>query len=285
MQPLLLVAIAACCVLGRLEAMLQAMLALALHEAAHAVAAASFEQRIDSIELQPFGCVARMRAERLTPHAELFIAIAGPAASLVIAGAVSAAAGMLPKTAFRLDAFLRFNLTLALVNLLPALPLDGGRAVRALLIPRIGETRAQRITAWSGVCLAALMLAAVAALAAFEIANLSLLLMGVFLMIASILELKRMPGSRVEEVLKRGSALDAGGAIPVSQFAVRPGMRAKEALRLMQYNRFHVLRVVDAHNRTLGELDEAQIVCGTARGGTAVTLGEILSFDQTRGFC
>ena len=99
---LLLAAVIIGCVLGRLNEMLQAMAALTLHEMAHVIVAAVFEQRIYAIELQPFGCVARMSDKTLTPHAELCIAAAGPVISFVAAGAVAAAAAMLPSTALLL---------------------------------------------------------------------------------------------------------------------------------------------------------------------------------------
>ena len=61
---------------------------------------------------------------------------------------------------------------------------------------------------------------------------------------------------------------------------VRPGMRAREALRLLQANCFHVLRVVGRDNRMLGEVDEGQLVLAIAKKGLTVTVGEILSFDR-----
>ncbi len=276
--PLLLLALTVCCVLGRLEAMLQAILALALHEAAHVIVAAAFEQKIAAVELQPFGCVARMRNAELSPHAELCIAVAGPVVSFIAAGAAAAAAGMLPRTAFRMDAFLSFNATLALVNLLPALPLDGGRIVNALLKEHIGSTRAQKLMGGAGVVCGALMLLAGGVLLYFDTMNLTLWMMGLFLLVSAIGELRRTPDNRLGGVLRRGETMDRGEAMRVTELAVRPAMRAREALRLLQTNRFHVLRVIDpGSNRTIGEVDEAQLVMAIAREGLSVTVGDILS--------
>lgn len=278
--PLLLLAVVVCCVLGRLDALLQAVLALSLHEAAHVVVAAAFEQRIYALELQPFGCVARMRERALSPHAALCIAVAGPVVSFITAGAVYAAASLLPRTSFRLDVFLRFNMTLALMNLLPVLPLDGGRVARALLVRHMPDERVQKLMGGAGVACGALMLLAAGVLLRFEIVNLTLFMMGVFLLAAAIQELRRAPENRLGAILKRGGAMEDGEAVPVREFAVRPGMRAREALRLLQANCFHVLRVVGRDNRMLGEVDEGQLVLAIAQRGFTVTVGEILSFDR-----
>lgn len=277
---LLLAAVIIGCVLGRLNEMLQAMAALTLHEMAHVIVAAVFEQRIYAIELQPFGCVARMSDKTLTPHAELCIAVAGPVVNFVIAGAVTLAAGILPKTAFRLDPFLSFNMTLALVNLLPALPLDGGRVLKALLSERMGALRAQKTMAVSGIVCGALLLLAAGLLICLGMTQLTLVMMGLFVLVAAIGELRRLPESRLGAVFRRGDALDDGDAVPIREFAVRPAMRAREALRLLQANRFHVLRVIDYDNHTLGEVDEGQLVLAITRKGMLVTVGEILLFDR-----
>jgi hypothetical protein len=99
---LLLAAVIIGCVLGRLNEMLQAMAALTLHEMAHVIVAAVFEQRIYAIELQPFGCVARMSDKTLTPHAELCIAVADPVIPiqyLPIEAALAVRAGLDEETA------------------------------------------------------------------------------------------------------------------------------------------------------------------------------------------
>jgi Zn-dependent protease len=114
-------------------------LSVLLHELSHAVVARTYAVHVRAITLFIFGGLAEMPAEPPTPQAELVIAAAGPAASfglaLVCGGLtlVGSIAGW-PAAVISVLGYLGFlNGALALFNLVPALPLDGGRILRAVL--------------------------------------------------------------------------------------------------------------------------------------------------------
>jgi Zn-dependent protease/predicted transcriptional regulator len=128
-----------------------------LHELAHAAIARRDGVPIDGITLFVFGGVAEMQAEPPSPKAEFRMAIAGPIASLVIAlvcylvaSAGSATGASAPFVG--VFAYLAtINTILAVFNMVPAFPLDGGRVLRAALWAWKGELRwATRITAAIG---------------------------------------------------------------------------------------------------------------------------------------
>lgn len=109
-----------------------------LHEYAHAVAARIEGVEVMEIVLHPFGGLARFRHEPDTPRAEFRIALAGPAASFLIAlafaGLMAIANSLELKILVSLAFFLAlWNFLLAVFNLFPGYPLDGGRVLRAFL--------------------------------------------------------------------------------------------------------------------------------------------------------
>lgn len=109
---------------------------LLAHELGHALRARQEGMEIDGITLWLFGGVARFKGLFPSAGSELRIALAGPLVSLAIGAAcVFAAWGLaLPEAADGVLAWLGYiNLVLLVFNLLPALPLDGGRVLRALL--------------------------------------------------------------------------------------------------------------------------------------------------------
>ncbi len=115
------------------------------HELGHSVVARSLGVGIEGITLYPFGGVARMRSLPERPRDEVLIAGAGPALSLLLATAFAVAFAL---TASELLLQLAaINAVLGLFNLIPALPMDGGRIFRALLSKRLGFLRATRIAA------------------------------------------------------------------------------------------------------------------------------------------
>ena len=115
---------------------------LLLHELGHAVVARREGMEIEGITLWLFGGVARFKGMFPSAGAELRIALAGPAVSLVLGLLFLGAAAALPLPD-AVDGVVewlgRINLILLAFNMLPALPLDGGRVLRALLWLRSGD--------------------------------------------------------------------------------------------------------------------------------------------------
>lgn len=141
-------------------------LGLLAHEVSHAVVAQRHGLPVESITLWLFGGVARLRGEARTPGAELRIAGVGPLVSLVIGlgfGAVAALLAAAGHTGLLFGTFAwlaGINLVLAVFNMLPAAPLDGGRLLHAALWKIRGDrTRAAIAAARAGRVLGALLIA------------------------------------------------------------------------------------------------------------------------------
>lgn len=138
---------------------------LILHEMAHSLVGRAFGLSVDRITLFMFGGVAELRQEPTAPKAELLMALAGPALSLVLAlvfGALATAAKHTgPEIVGSLSYLATLNLVLAVFNLVPAFPMDGGRVLRALLWMAMRDAdRATRIAARVGEGMALLLILA-----------------------------------------------------------------------------------------------------------------------------
>lgn len=117
-----------------------------LHEFGHALTARHFGIRTRRIDLLPIGGVAQLEDEPKSAQEELAIALAGPAVNFIIAGSLFTVTGALGLPTFGLLGSLMIaNLSLGLFNLLPAFPMDGGRALRAVLATRMSPHEATRI--------------------------------------------------------------------------------------------------------------------------------------------
>src|SRR6266542_3657892 len=128
-----------------------------VHELAHALVARANGVQVDAITLWLLGGVAELRSEPRTPGAEFAIAVVGPGTSAVLGGLFGALTGALSATgASRLvvavAAYLAVtNLALAIFNLVPAAPLDGGRVLRAAVWRFTGDrTKASVVAARAG---------------------------------------------------------------------------------------------------------------------------------------
>jgi len=135
------------------------------HEQSHALMGRTEGIEIDEIVLHPFGGLARLRTQPENPKAEFRIAVAGPAASFTFA--LIAFAGMFLTASFRFNfgtSFFFFigagNLLLAVFNLFPGYPLDGGRVLRAIIWKRSGSIRdATRISGFCGQLMSLVLIA------------------------------------------------------------------------------------------------------------------------------
>ena len=136
-------------------------LALCVHEAAHLAAARLTGVAIQEIRILPFGGSARMENPYRLPLRQLLpVAAAGPAANLLLAICLAACTHWKLLDTGSARIWMQPNLVLCLFNLLPALPLDGGRILFALLRRPLGEKRALTAGLWSGRILAFALLAA-----------------------------------------------------------------------------------------------------------------------------
>ncbi|HEY6553855.1 MAG TPA: site-2 protease family protein [Vicinamibacteria bacterium] len=140
-----------------LVASLLFFVSILLHEMGHAVVARFHGLRTLSITLFIFGGVARLEKDPADGRVEFWTAAAGPLVSLALAGLFylgSTLPFVGPGTAAVASYLALINLMLALFNLVPAFPMDGGRLLRGALWGRLGKARATRIASGAGTAFA-----------------------------------------------------------------------------------------------------------------------------------
>ncbi|MBO0756742.1 MAG: site-2 protease family protein, partial [Bradyrhizobiaceae bacterium] len=137
------------------------------HEFGHILTARAFGVPTPDVTLLPIGGVARLERIPEAPWEEFLIAIAGPLVNVVIAVGLAALTGadLSPQhlaavessKVSLVDRLAEVNLFLALFNMIPAFPMDGGRVLRALLAIRLGHVRATEVAAMIGQAFAFLL--------------------------------------------------------------------------------------------------------------------------------
>ena len=219
------------------------------HELSHALMGRIEGIEIEEIVLHPFGGLARLRTQPQNPRAEFRIAVAGPAASFIF-GLVGFG-GMMLTGALGFNfgtAFFFFvgagNLLLAVFNLFPGYPLDGGRVLRAIIWKRTGNMKhATRIAGFCGQLMALVLIAfglymALAPTFHAYFMGLWSVLVGIFLLGAATSVVRS-----VQEQVTAGEAMSPAVMIepdlPVTRFV-------DEILPLHRYSSFPV-----AHGKSL----------------------------------
>ncbi|MBO1436715.1 site-2 protease family protein [Meiothermus sp. CFH 77666] len=219
-------------------------LSVLIHELGHALTARAYGVRTREITLWLLGGVAQLEQIPRTRGAEAVIAIAGPIVSVLLSGLFGLLRGLLPSTAtegqFLLGYLSFINLSLALFNLLPALPLDGGRILRSLLAlyrPYLAATRTavtiSKIVAF-GLGLLGLL-----------VGNLFMLLIAFFVFMAASAEAEQAVLSRTLEGLRVHDLMTRAVS------TVPPNLSVAELLEKMMQER-HVGYPVVEEGRLLG---------------------------------
>ena len=187
---------------------------VALHELDHALAARRYGVGTRRITLLPIGGIAELERLPESPKAELWIALSGPLVNLVI-GICLFAGGVI---SVGIEKFLLYdswfggfvrdltlaNLAMVVFNLIPALPMDGGRVLRAILAMTMPARRATRFAATVGRTLAV----AFVIVGLFVLSQPILAFIGAFVFIAAGAEEKfaelrhRLAGHTVREVVQ-----------------------------------------------------------------------------------
>ncbi|QOC90886.1 site-2 protease family protein [Micromonospora craniellae] len=262
-------------VLAGLAAAVVFFLGLLAHEVSHAVVAKRNGLGVGGITLWLFGGVAELRGEARTPGAELRIAGIGPLVSLII-GAFFGVLAMLLNIAgvhglwLGVMAWLGgINLLLAVFNILPAAPLDGGRLLRAAVWKATGDrTRATVVAARAGwvLGLALIGFGLFRFLTGAGVGGLWLALIGWFLIGAASLEERQarvgsaLRGIRVAEVMTP-QPQTASGEMTVADFVDN---------YLFAYRHTALPLTEDGRPVGLATLDRVRGVPSDARGSTTL---------------
>ena len=132
-----------------------------LHELSHSLVARAFRLPVRRIVLYPLGGFSVIDPEPPTPGQEFLVSAAGPAMSLLLAGIGYLLLGLVHSNGIAhalIDLLVLSNLLVAIFNMLPGLPLDGGRVLRAGLWKVTGNPGSATImAAWAGRGLAVLL--------------------------------------------------------------------------------------------------------------------------------
>jgi Zn-dependent protease/CBS domain-containing protein len=128
-------------------------LSVLAHEASHALMAQFFGMPVRSMTLHFLGGVTEIEGEAASPKREFWIAVVGPLSSLAIGLAALGAALVTPDglVQFALEALAAANIVVAVLNLVPGLPLDGGKVLRSIVWAITGKPLlATVVSGWAG---------------------------------------------------------------------------------------------------------------------------------------
>ncbi|WP_425060630.1 hypothetical protein SCACP_13650 [Sporomusa carbonis] len=248
------------------------------HELAHMLMAAGLGYKVKQIELLPFGATARI--ERLADAgaaSEIMIAAAGPLASMVLAALCYAGIGEAGNWQEVLSFVGEVNLMLAGFNLLPALPLDGGRILRAILTRRRDYRNATAIVVMiSNIISFMLLILAGLGYLLHNTINLTIIIAAGFLLITARTE-NDLAGFRAMRILASKKAeLSVSGVMSTSHLTAMSNATISDVIRLFGPEQYYIIHIVDQDFRLCGALTETEVWEGLLKRGIKAKVNEFL---------
>lgn len=236
------------------------------HECAHAFAARRFGYALDQITLMPYGAVISGDISGISRREEVWVCLAGPLVNGVTALLFAALWWLFPETYPYTDTAAYASLSLLLVNLLPAYPLDGGRLLRVALM-RLPKKRARVISLFVSILTAAAIFGYFV-WSCFSAPNFSALAFAVLLIVGNF-----GGGSYSRVTLSRKKSFARG--VEEKRIALSKEATAGYAMRFLGEDRYVTFLLFDGEE-FYGELPEEEFFKGVERSGYATPLKEYL---------
>jgi stage IV sporulation protein FB len=245
--------------LGFAVEVLLIFVAVLVHEIAHAVIAVILGINVAEVELLPFGGQAKIEDfTGLEPDREIYVAMAGPAASLSLAGIFYFLQDGI--TSPYLPLFININLILGLFNLCPALPMDGGRILRAILSGIIGYKKATARAAVLGKIIAVGLIIFGLYQIYFLHSGANYVLVGVLLFWAARREGQLLAYAFMRYLVNKKSELSKHGVLPSQQLISREDTLVKIILESTRPSYYLVVVAVDEADHLVGMRSEAELI-------------------------
>jgi stage IV sporulation protein FB len=240
-----------------------------IHELGHVWTAISYGWRVEEVELLPFGGVAKVSEYgNVSPWEEIVVAFAGPLNNglMVWMAYFFSAAGWWGTewTEF----FIQANLMIGLFNLLPILPLDGGKIAQALLSLALPYMHAVRISIIIGFLCSCLLLIYGFGLPILDKIHINAITIGVFLFYGNVYALISLPILKIRFFLQRQhwgktQLVQGGSSVPIY---VSSNHTLEQTLKMFWRNRYHLVYLIDDMGKIRRVITEQSLIDAYFKG-------------------
>ncbi|MGZ4105972.1 MAG: M50 family metallopeptidase [Tumebacillaceae bacterium] len=282
-HPLFLLLLIASIAVGMFVQTLVLFTIVVVHELGHIFVAVSYGYKIREMQILPFGGVAKLEhgAMGWNPLHEVAIAIAGPLNNflMILVGMLLHATGLWSDALTQF--FIKGNLMIGFFNLLPALPLDGGRILRAATARERGFRAATEVSIRMSYLLATVLI--VSGLISLWVGstNLAFLMLGSFLAL-SAWELRKQMKVDVIRFLDAKRRDKRKEAVLVRSLAVPGTTRVRDVIEKFAPDAYHMIYILDGQKNVQTVLGEEDLIHSVFEdNGLRLTLAQLA--DRIQG--
>ncbi len=248
-----------------------------IHELFHLMMAYRLKIKIKGISILPFGISLKIKDNRIgNPIHEILIAIAGPFSNLLML-----TIALILKSYFHLNSdnmsfFILANILIGLINIVPILPLDGGRVLKSIFTIKIGFIKSFKIMKKITAITSIILLVSGVYLLYITKLNYSLILISLFLIYNLSKEISNNNLLAMYDIINYKKKVIHKKIFKAKNIVAMYDTPAQEIIRLLTYNYFYLIIVIDEKMRIIGILTETQIIKGLLSLGSGATIHNVL---------
>lgn len=261
---------------GYLTQFIITLISIFLHELGHIFMAKYLGCAISNIRILPVGMNAVIDDNMCSMRERLIIDISGPFVNILLA----LFSFLLSLSALPIQhhtaAILWINIFLMAFNLLPVLPLDGGRILREALAERFGIIFAGRFMRRFSLFFSIFVLLFGTYLWIHNRNNFSLIIIGFYIFSTSSFKKTEAAIMNIKSVIYRRSRLMKKGIYAARDLVVMQSIAMSELLKSMDFDRFHIIHVLDENLKLIRTFTEHEIIEGMLKYDTDITFEEFI---------
>ncbi|QUH26068.1 M50 family metallopeptidase [Serpentinicella alkaliphila] len=249
-----------------------------LHELAHSLVSNFYGYEAKTIELFALGGV--VRSEEISfihPKEVINISISGPLLNFLFFFLGIITKNILLLEMPLLDFFNYANLSLGLFNLMPIIPLDGGRILRAYLCNSMDIKRATYTTVFVGKVLCMIIFVIGIILTIESIRGITLIVFAVYLYFKNEKEKEIVSLQHIQKVFSKPKGLNEKINVKVKYIIAYKESSLKDILKDLSIGYYCIIRVLNNRGKFIGELTEGEILDAVIKYDSLTTLGELLN--------
>ena len=255
-NPLFVIFVCILIYLGYFEILVSYLIVIMLHEFAHAYVAKKLGYKLNVIHIMPHGVSIGGANMYFSNKDEIYIAMAGPILNIILCVIGVALWWVIPMSYAVTEYFVWANIGIALVNMLPIFPLDGGRIMLGILSSKYRRKTAQKIVQVLGIVLSCAVIV-LFAITTFWAPNYTILVMGVFLLLTSLMEDKKSNYTNVATVSEKMNRLGKG--VQIRDVAVLKDTTLYKMYRETAPNYITNFVILGDNMEVVGDMKEAEL--------------------------
>lgn len=265
---------------GYLKKFIITFVSILLHELGHIVLGVLLGKKVNAVKLLPVGLNVSLGESTYTRWESIIIYISGPFVNILLFILSSILNTYYLFSSDDMRFFILVNIYLAVFNMIPVLPLDGGKIFRDVMALRIGLLLANNYAVKASLILSTLLIVLGAVQLFNNLHNFSLFIIGLYVFFSLKSEKAEAVLMNIKHIIYRRSRLLKKGIYGARDLVVIKSMHLGDILKSMDFDRFHFIHVLDDNLKLIKVITEQELIDGMLKHNTDMTFEEFIKIES-----